>query len=151
MAAEPLIIATGVGKRFCRRADRAVRYGTQDFLRDLTLAKPRDSLREGEFWALKDASFTVNRGDVIGLLGHNGAGKSTLLKMLAGIYRPSLGSIEVRTHKIAVLDHAAGLNPMQTGRESIFTKLALLGLQMAEITDRIEQIVAIAELQDVID
>ena len=151
MADDPLISVTGVGKRFCRRTDRALRYGMQDILRDLCLAAPSDRLREGEFWALRDVNLTVNRGDVIGLVGHNGAGKSTLLKLLAGIYRPSLGSIEVNTHKIAVLDHAAGLNPMQTGRESIFTKLALLGLQMAEITDRIEQIVAIAELQDVID
>lgn len=151
MTAETLIRVDAVSKRFCRRGDRSLRYGLQDLLGDLLLRSPRDALREGEFWALRDINLTIRRGDVIGLVGHNGAGKSTLLKLLSGIYRPTLGSISVHTNKIAVLDHSAGLNPAQTGRESIHTKLALLDQGREQISERVESIVAMAELADVID
>lgn len=151
MTAETLIRVDAVSKRFCRRGDLSLRYGLQDLLGDLLLRSPRDVLREGEFWALRDIDLTIRRGDVIGLVGHNGAGKSTLLKLLAGIYRPTLGSITVHTNKIAVLDHSAGLNPAQTGRESIYTKLALLNQTHDQIAERVESIIAMAELADVID
>ncbi|GHC06590.1 polysaccharide ABC transporter ATP-binding protein [Thermomonas carbonis] len=148
---ETLIRVDAVSKRFCRRGDRMLRYGMQDLVRDLVLAPPRDMLREGEFWGLRDINLTIRRGDVIGLVGHNGAGKSSFLKLLAGIYRPTLGSITINTAKVALLDHGAGLDPMQTGRESIFTKLALLGQEPAQIHERVDAIIALAELGHVID
>lgn len=151
MTAETLIKVDTVSKRFCRRGDRALRYGLQDLLGDLLLRAPRDALRDGEFWALRDVNLTIRRGDVVALVGENGAGKSTLLKLLSGIYRPTLGSITSYTNKIAVLDHSAGLNPTQTGRESIYTKLALLNQGSQQIAERVESIVAMAELADVID
>lgn len=151
MTAETLIRVDAVSKRFCRRGDLSLRYGLQDLLGDLLLRSPREALREGEFWALRDIDLTIRRGDVIGLVGHNGAGKSTLLKLLSGIYRPTLGSITVHTNKVAVLDHSAGLNPAQTGRESIYTKLALLNQGHEQIAERVESIVSMAELADVID
>lgn len=148
---ETLIQVEAVSKRFCRRGDRMARYGVQDLLGDLFLRQPQDRLRDGEFWALRDINLTVRRGDVIGLVGHNGAGKSSLLRLLSGIYKPTLGSITVHTNRIAILDHSAGLNPAQTGRECIHTKLALLGLQPGQISDRVDGIIAMAELRDVID
>ena len=148
---ETLIQIESVSKRFCRRADRMARYGLQDLLGDLLLRQPRDTLRDGEFWALRDINLTVRRGDVIGLVGHNGAGKSSLLRLLSGIYKPTLGSITVHTDRIAILDHSAGLNPAQTGRECIHTKLALLGLQPGQISERVDSIIALAELDDFID
>lgn len=148
---EALIQVDAVAKRFGRRGDRMLRYGMQDLWSDLLRRPPRDVLRDGEFWALRDIDLVIRRGDVVGLVGHNGAGKSTLLKLLSGIYRPTLGTVTVHTGKVAVLDHSAGLNPLQTGRESIYTKLALLGRTRTQIAERVGAIIAMAELDDVID
>jgi len=80
-------------------------------------------LRKDEFWAVKDVSFELRRGECLGLIGHNGAGKSTLLKMLNGIIKPDHGRIEMRGRVAALIELGVGFNSVLTGRENIYKKV----------------------------
>ncbi|MFM7325228.1 MAG: ATP-binding cassette domain-containing protein, partial [Nodosilinea sp.] len=94
--AEPLVKVTGVSKKFCRDLKKSLWYGVQDIGSELVGRPPQASLRQDEFWAVRDISFELHRGQCLGLIGHNGAGKTTLLKMLNGLIKPDRGRIEMR-------------------------------------------------------
>jgi lipopolysaccharide transport system ATP-binding protein len=103
------------------------------------------------FKALDDVSFTVEQGEVLGIIGHNGAGKSTMLKLLANISKPSCGSIIVKGKVAPLIEVGAGLVGDLTGRENIYLNGAILGISKAEITRKFGEIVAFAELEEFID
>lgn len=107
--------------------------------------------KAGEFWALKDVSFQVKRGERIGLLGHNGAGKSTLLKILSRITAPTHGRIGLRGRVASLLEVGTGFHGELTGRENIFLNGALLGMNRVEIRRAFDQIVAFAEVEKFLD
>lgn len=102
-------------------------------------------------WALKDASFEVKRGDVVGILGRNGAGKSTLLKVLSRITKPTTGFAEVRGRVSSLLEVGTGFHNELTGRENIILNGAILGMRNREITRKFDEIVAFAEVERFID
>ena len=104
-----------------------------------------------DFWALRDISFEVNRGDVVGIVGRNGAGKSTLLKVLSRITDPTEGSIELQGRVASLLEVGTGFHPDLTGRENIFLNGAILGMQRAEIAAKFDEIVAFAEVERFVD
>ncbi|MBF0521318.1 MAG: ATP-binding cassette domain-containing protein, partial [Nitrospirae bacterium] len=107
----------------------------------------RDSrLRLGEFWALKDISFDVTRGEAFGIIGPNGAGKSTLLKLIAKILVPNTGAIKVSGRLAALIELGAGFHPDLTGRENIYLNGAILGMKRREIDRRFESIVEFSAL-----
>ncbi len=114
-------------------------------------AAPAKPARRELMWALDDVSFTVARGEVLGVIGRNGAGKSTLLKILARITEPTRGRIEYRGRVGSLLEVGTGFHPELTGRENIHLSGAVLGMKRAEIKSKFDEIVAFAEVDDFID
>ena len=104
-----------------------------------------------EFTALSDVSFTVNEGEVFGVIGQNGSGKSTLLKCMAGILQPNAGSVTVHKRMSALLELGAGFHPELSGRENIFLNAAILGMGRREIAARFDEIVEFSGLESFID
>ena len=137
---------------------------TADTLRELIVQAafhPLQALRENrkacalveptDFWALKDVSFSVEEGEVLGVIGRNGAGKSTLLKVLSRITDPTCGSVHMRGRVASLLEVGTGFHPELTGRENIYLNGAVLGLRKREIDASFESIVAFAELRKFLD
>lgn len=103
-----------------------------------------------DFWAMKDVSFAIAPGEVVGIVGRNGAGKSTLLQMVCGTLQPSTGSLQVKGRVAALLELGAGFNPDFTGLENIYMNAAILGLSRAQVDERLESILAFADIGDFI-
>lgn len=104
-----------------------------------------------EFWALKDVSFEVKKGEVLGIIGHNGAGKSTLLKVISGILKPTEGSVQVNGTIVPMLELGSGFDFDLTGRENVFLNGAILGYSEQFLKEKYEEIVAFSELGQFID
>ena len=110
-----------------------------------------NALEACEFWALKDLSFEVVRGEALGIIGNNGAGKSTLLKLLSGIMNPTSGSIAINGKLSALIEVGAGFHDDLTGRENVFLNGVILGMSRAEIARKFDEIVAFSGLEEFID
>lgn len=104
-----------------------------------------------EFWALRDVSFEVKRGEVLGIIGHNGAGKSTLLKVISGILKPTSGSVQVKGTVVPMLELGSGFDFDLTGRENVFLNGAILGYSEQFLKEKYEEIVDFSELGQFID
>lgn len=104
-----------------------------------------------EFTALRDISFQIPKGQTVGVIGRNGSGKSTLLTLLAGIYRPTSGTIKVHGRIASLLELGAGFHPEFTGLENIYLNAAILGMERTEITRQLDDIIQFADLAEFID
>ncbi|OYZ29183.1 MAG: ABC transporter ATP-binding protein [Hydrogenophilales bacterium 17-64-65] len=118
-------------------------------LQSLAGQSPRQYFRE--FWALKDVSFEVRKGETVGIIGRNGSGKSTLLQIICGTLHPTSGSIQTNGRIAALLELGSGFNPEFTGRENVYMNAAVLGLSTEEIDARFDDIAAFAEIGDFIE
>ena len=114
------------------------------------LGKPRSQYYR-EFWAVKDVSFTVRKGETVGIIGRNGSGKSTLLQMICGTLMPTTGTIETNGRVAALLELGSGFNPEFTGRENVFLNASLYGLSYDETVTRFERIINFADIGEFID
>ena len=122
--------------------------------RDVVMDRIRHPLRAAgreAFWALKDVSFDVKEGDVVGIIGRNGAGKSTLLKILSRITKPTSGEIDIYGRIGSLLEVGTGFNPELTGRENIYLNGAILGMRRAEVRKQFDAIVAFSEIDKFLD
>jgi lipopolysaccharide transport system ATP-binding protein len=114
-------------------------------------ARPLKRARQEAIWALKDVSFEVQPGEVMGVIGRNGSGKSTLLKVLSRITEPTEGSAEIRGRIGSLLEVGTGFHPELTGRENIYLSGAILGMKKSEIRQKFDEILAFAEVEKFID
>jgi lipopolysaccharide transport system ATP-binding protein len=157
-----LVKVDNVSKRFCRSLKRSLWYGLQDLGSEIGGRRhgggsglPQSSadveLRPDEFWAVKDVSFELRRGECLGLIGRNGAGKTTLLRMLNGLIKPDTGRIEMHGQIGALIALGAGFNPLLSGRENIYISGSVLGYTNEEMDKLFDQIVDFAELASCID
>ena len=136
--AEPVVRLDGVGKRY------RLYHRRHQSIKEILV---RRNLGEWEeLWALRDVSFEIEPGQVVGVIGENGSGKSTLLKVLSGIVAPDRGEAAVRGRVASLLELGAGFQPEYTGRENIYLYGALLGVRRSEIEERMDRIVAFSEL-----
>lgn len=140
-----IIKAENVSMRFRLSADRI------SSMKEYVVRMLTGRLRYKEFWALRNVSFSVEKGEVLGVIGHNGAGKSTLLKAISGILRPTEGSVTVRGNIVPMLELGSGFDFDMTGRENIFLNGAILGYSKEFLTAKYQEIVDFSELGDFID
>ncbi|GAA4290497.1 ABC transporter ATP-binding protein [Aestuariibaculum suncheonense] len=148
---EVLVRVEGLSKKFCKDLKTGLWYGVQDLFSNMRGNTHERLLRPKEFWAVKDVSFELRRGECLGLIGHNGAGKSTLLKILNGLINPDAGKVTIRGRVGALIELGAGFNPILSGRENIYNNGAILGFSRQEIDAKLETIIAFAELEEFID
>ena len=107
--------------------------------------------KKNEFWALKDVDFKINKGEVVGFIGANGAGKSTLLKVVAGVMKPTKGSVKAYGNICPMIELGAGFDSQLTARENIYLNGAVMGYSKALIDSKFEEIVEFSELRDFFD
>jgi len=154
-----VIQAVGLGKRYAI-GERARYLALRDVLGNAMKASMRlfgSNQRNGgsrsreQMWALRDVSFEIEQGEIVGLIGRNGAGKTTLLKILSRVTRPTVGFAEVHGRMGSLLEVGTGFHPELTGRENVFLSGAILGMGKHEILRKFDKIVAFAEVEQFID
>ncbi len=142
---EKIIEVNDVTMRFRMAQDRI------SSIKEYFVQSLRGGVKYNEFTALNGVSFDVQRGEVVGLIGRNGAGKSTLLKIIAGILKPTEGSVAVRGNVVPMLELGSGFDMDMSGRENIFLNGAILGYSESFLQEKYQEIVDFAELKDFID
>ncbi len=151
MKNEVLVSVENLSKKFCKDLKTSLWYGVKDLASGLSGNRNERELRAKEFWAVKDISFELRRGECLGLIGHNGAGKSTLLKILNGLINPDAGKVTIKGRVGALIELGAGFNPILSGRENIYNNGAILGFTRKEIDSKVEEIIDFAEIREFID
>jgi len=141
-----------IGETIHGRGARTFRDIFDEKMKQIFSKKEREQKKEETtIWALKDVSFDVNEGDVVGIIGRNGAGKSTLLKILSRITEPTEGRVTLSGRVASLLEVGTGFNTELTGRENIYLNGAILGMRRAEIRKKFDEIVAFAEIEKFLD
>ena len=122
-----------------------------DSIKEYFVKAIRHELHYQEFWALKNVSFELEKGDSIGIIGLNGSGKSTLLKVVSGILKPTKGKVETTGYIAPLIELGAGFDADLSARENIYLNGAILGYDRAYMNERFDEIIEFAELQDFVD
>lgn len=158
---KPIIEIKNIGKKYNITHQRGGYIALRDVLAGILknpfkFAKHKAKQAVGletkeEFWALKGVNLEINKGDIVGIIGHNGAGKSTLLKILTGITPPTEGEIIMRGRVASLLEVGTGFHPELTGRENIFLNGAILGMTKKEIARKFDEIVAFSGVEKFLD
>lgn len=145
MSKQPAIIVDNVSMKFNLSKEKV------DSLKDYIIKSIKKEIKYNEFWALQNVSFTVEKGDRVGILGLNGAGKSTLLKVIAGVFKPTEGSVTKHGKMVPLLELGAGFDQQYTGKENIYLYGAMLGYSKSFIEEKFDEIVEFSELKEFID
>lgn len=152
MENQEIIKVDNLCKKFSRSLKRSMAYGTLDLFRTFVgIPVNYSKLRKSEFWALQDISFSLKKGESLGIIGMNGSGKSTLLRLLTGIYPPDKGKIEVNGTISSLIAVGAGFHPHMTGRENIYLNGTILGMTKKQIDNKMSEIIEMADIGDFLD
>ena len=146
---QPIIIAENISKRYYIHPDRAFRT-LRDSIANVFSLKTHNGIPD-EFWALRDMSFSINRGENVGIVGRNGAGKSTLLKIISRITKPTCGKIYLQGKVASLLELGTGFHPELTGRENLFLNAAILGQSRKSMQLKADEIIEFSGISKFID
>ncbi|WP_439670928.1 ABC transporter related protein [Cupriavidus necator] len=146
-----LLSVNNVGKKYAKSLHQSLSYGLTDIIRESVGRRRGEELRVGEFWAIRDVSFDLRRGECLALLGGNGAGKSTLLKMISGMLALDSGKIDRFGRMEKMIELSSGFSPSLTGRENVRLKAKIMGATGRGLTNKLEEIVEFSELEEFID
>lgn len=147
---EYLLEVENVWKKFPRSLAKAARYGVSDIFRELSGTRLNNPLRDEEFWSLQDVSFSLKRGECLGVLGHNGAGKTTLLKVVSNLIAPDKGRVTARGRMDRVISVSGNLSPMLTGEENLKLAAATADISSKDFPRIREEVIEFAEAQEYI-
>ena len=149
----PIIELHGISKKYRlgRIGSTSIRDSVERTWNRLRGSNTSRKISRGDFWALRDLSFTIQPGEMVGIIGQNGAGKSTLLKILSRITEPTKGEAVLRGRPASLLEVGTGFHPDLSGRENIFLNGAILGMRTREIRAKFDEIVAFSEVEQFID
>lgn len=145
------VTVEGVSKKFARSLKRSFIYGAEEIVRAAIGRQPNQQIRDSEFWALRDVSFTLEEGQSVGIVGLNGSGKTTLLRVISGILQPTRGQVHVHGAIAPMLALGAGFKPVLSGRENVFLNMSLLGLAPETIRKRFDAVADFADIGAAID
>lgn len=153
---KPIIKAEGLGKKYYLGPRETVLPTLREAFKDsfqsrVRMIFSRNSWRHPSLWALKNVSFEIHQGEVVGIIGSNGSGKSTLLRILARITKPTTGQADLYGRAGSLLGVGTGFHPDLTGRENIYLNGAILGMARSEITRKFDEIVAFAQIEAFLD
>jgi ABC-2 type transport system ATP-binding protein/lipopolysaccharide transport system ATP-binding protein len=144
-AAEPVVRLENVSVRYRLPRERIIS------IKEYAIRRLKGQITFDDFWALRDVSLEVRKGETLGIIGPNGAGKSTLLKLVARVQRPTEGRVWVRGRVAPLLELGAGFDPELTGRENVYLNGTVLGFRESDIAERFDRIVDFAGIRDFID
>jgi homopolymeric O-antigen transport system ATP-binding protein len=154
MKTNSIIKVDNLGKQYRLGVDTAPYSTIREVVMDALKAPLRSLRRNGSdptIWALRDVSFEIQTGEIVGIIGRNGAGKSTLLKILSRITHPTIGRVQLFGRVASLLEVGTGFHPELTGRENIFLNGSILGMSKTEIESKFDEIIAFAEIEKFID
>jgi lipopolysaccharide transport system ATP-binding protein len=147
-----LLSINQVSKKFCASLRRSLFYGLLDVGKSFVSRPVHNSrIRKGEFWALDKLTLSLQKGEILGIVGPNGSGKTTLLRLLAGILPPDSGEITVAGSVASLLSIEAGFHPLMTVRENIFLSGTMAGMRKRDVAERFDSIVAFSGIGDFLD
>lgn len=150
-----LLSGGNLGKKVIQVKDVGMQFNLSqekiDNIKEYVIKMLKRELLFQEFWALRNISFEIEKGDRMGVIGLNGAGKSTLLKIISGVMKPTEGSLEIKGKLVPLLELGAGFDSNYTGRENIYLNGAILGYSKEFLDEKYDEIVEFAEIKDFMD
>lgn len=151
MEIDRVLEVDSVSKVFCRDFKRSLLYGLLDITNELLPTSNNNELRKKEFFALKDISFHLSKGECLGLIGSNGSGKSTILRIINRLYKPDSGEVRIKGNVAALIALGTGFNPLLTGRENIYINGAILGIPKHTVKQKEAEIIEFSGIESFID